>query len=565
MAVTVQTPISQIEAYDNGFFTAVSNSPYAKGEGGTDCTYEIIGLDTKEIIFPQDEYVAEWGDATGDCRYGNASGYIHFTIPNNVLRSYVSIYNTDTQFYSDESHTLFCGPVTDFINVTFRYVTTDDPDNVRTKQFSTLEHYGEITRLRYYDYTFNKRTEKITTTRPGTLGFNTFGVVSSRTTHIGALIKYINEQSFNNGTIVFNGIRHYKDKAVGDEWLLTGIDPDPGHDDPDPDEPNPSTGDPYELETINNETPLSRTLILSKYNMQQVAEILYPDSIDDLFDLIEGLSLNGENPSSFIVDCFWVPIDPHEYCVYTPVSSGITNFGSKPYPIGAYDLVKSTKHKTVVNNVYIPNTYNDFRSLMCSNMYISLPYAGIYHLEPEKYLGRTLKIDCYFDVRTGSIKYYLYSNGLIQDMYNGSVRMSMPITSSDMYQSSREKMSALSTIGTSIAGLNPTKAGIVSGIASLATGVADLKKESPKHISGGFSSEMNLIDSRGIYLITETRKTIYPDTIKLQYGLPDNQVTTIGSFTDGSYVVATDVVIGGNKRQTLKDRAAALIAQGIYI
>lgn len=393
-----------------------------------------------------------------------------------------------------------------------------------------------------------------------------------------------NIEYWNGYNFVIQGGFAFFDRVKAEKYLKTGEGGpnDPGTDPSDDDSgigdwegtENP-TGDPLpdtEFTAISNDPILTSTLLLSGANMRAIGNILYRDSSSSLWtQIFDGLSQQyGEQPLSFIVDCFYIPLDPTIFISSTNKTT--TNFGITSVDIGSHKVVTGT-HIATIGRTYIAPGFNDFRDLMSTNYYINLPYAGIYALDIERYYKKYLTVKASFDIRTGTIKYYLLiSNtdsgaGFIADMYEGSVRMNIPLMSTDTYQAAREKLSSTVALAGAAAGLatgNPFAVGsVVAGAGGIMNSALDLAKEPNKHSSGNFSSASGLVDTKQVYLIIEQTEISYPNALKSTYGLPDNRVDKIGSMS--GFVQVDDIILKSSARESLKEKAIAALKEGVFV
>lgn len=376
--------------------------------------------------------------------------------------------------------------------------------------------------------------------------------------------------SANGINLYYSGMPVFFDPVEARNYAKTGILPDnPTEEDPWGGAENP-TGDTYgetDFNTIDNDAVLSRTLLLTKGNMERIGELLYTDTDQPLWEQIfDGLSKQyTASPLSFIIDCFYLPFNPHKF-IQSSVTATSTNFGPTSVSIGTHQVIKSQKVATVAN-VILEKSFFDFRDYMGQNIYINLPYAGIYPIDIERYLGFTFKVKAYFDIRTGEIKYYLCKKDTVLDMYTGSVRMNLPLMSTDVYQASREKLSSAVSIAGAAAGLATGNAFAVGSVIASAGGIMnnalDLAKEPNRHSSGGFSSATGLVDTKDIYLIIEQTEISYPENLRATYGMPDNKVEKVGNFT--GFVQVDDIILKSSARESLKEKAITALKEGVFV
>lgn len=372
---------------------------------------------------------------------------------------------------------------------------------------------------------------------------------------------------FTNYKLGFSAnINIFTDIDKCDNFLRNGIiEEDSENEDLPYEGPNSPIGDNYSLtdfnSNIDNSAPLSRALLLTKNNMNKIAEALYSDS-SGFQSILEGLDLYGQQPLSFIVDSFYLPFDPTPFITIesTPVT---TNFGKTEVAIGEHKVIGSCAKIVTVAETSIVGAYNDFRDYLGSNYYIYLPYCGIMLLEIEKYMYHKLKVKVFFDVRTGSLKYYLCSDDKVQDMYECSVRESMPLISTDTYQATREKISSAFNLAGGIATsiMNPVAGAALLG--QMADSALNIEKTPPAHLSGSFSPASTICDSLDIVIWIQQKEISYPNNMRETYGIPDNKISTIGSFS--GFIKCDDIILESSQSQNRKDKVVQLLSEGIFV
>ena len=332
-----------------------------------------------------------------------------------------------------------------------------------------------------------------------------------------------------------------------------------------PDEPEEEDDNMDELrDNINIKNNLSSVLLMGQGVFNNFADTLYPESSTQMDDVLEGLKMYGENPVNFIVDAFYLPFDPFPSAVgynkYVDADEQeITNFGRYSADIGRHYKVTDIKTVTI-GSVEITGNYNDFRDYTTKNLYLLLPYCGIQHLDTEKYIYKTLTLKAFFDIRTGVIKYYVYAGNSIMDMFQGSVKSEMPVAGSNRSEATKNVISSLAQ---GVAGAAKVYSGDIMGATDVLNGGLGMLKAAPKSVSGGFSSENNLMDYWMCKLIIEDVECWYPANIVANYGRPDNRVGNIGSNT--GYVQVDNVQLRSTQTLSRQEEIIRLLKEGVII
>ena len=352
-------------------------------------------------------------------------------------------------------------------------------------------------------------------------------------------------------SITYHGIRFFRTR---DEAVAYLANPSP----------TPDPGDDFMDELRNNiniENKLSSVLKLPPTTFNNFADVLYPADETALDTLCEGLKMYGENPVNFIVDAFYLPFNPDPF-ISAQRAATSTNFGSNEYRIGDHTVIQKLNHK-VIGSYEIVGQYNDFRDYLTTNLYIFLPFSGWYQLNTEKYMYKTLTVKCFFDVRTGVIKYYIFAGNSVADMFQGGIKTSMPVAGSNRSEGSRNIMSSIGqtvgNVGASIASGSALKTA-----GSLFAGWMDLShQKAPKTVSGSFSAESALMDPLKVNLAIERTDCVYPANVAATYGLPDNKVGTIGS--NSGFVAVSDVILNSTQTQARRNRIIEKLKQGVIV
>ena len=247
--------------------------------------------------------------------------------------------------------------------------------------------------------------------------------------------------------------------------------------------------------------------------------------------------------------------------------------------------VDSIKRKHICD-FGIEHKYFDFRDTL-TRYYVYLPFADTVELENSKILGKTLSIECYLDIRTGNIKYYILADGTLVKTSTGSVRLDLPVSSTSptaKYSQIRASSSALYNQGVNSArevvggGMGGTvKGGIAGGVIGAGTGAidvalqipnalskyAEMRAPMPTNFNGNFSPSTNVDDPLDIYLYTIESNIEYDNGIKNNYGLPDNTFNTINNYR--GFIQCDDVKLTGTIPVDDKIEILNALKNGIYL
>lgn len=243
-------------------------------------------------------------------------------------------------------------------------------------------------------------------------------------------------------------------------------------------------------------------------------------------------------------------------------------------------LLTGIKMKTICNFTF-SKKYFDFRDTLI-RYYIYLPFADTIELENAKVLGRTMTLKCYFDVRTGSLKYFIEADGCLIRTVGGQVRVDMPVSSTmpmQKYAQMRENARNIyqgetglltGTVGALANGqLGSALNNVLGGDFGLLNAPAytsrinEVKAPMPTQWNGNYSPTTAIEDPLDVYLYTVEPNIEYDEGIKNNYGLPSNKWSTIGSHS--GYVECDDVRLTGVIPQDDKAEIIQALKNGIYI
>lgn len=307
--------------------------------------------------------------------------------------------------------------------------------------------------------------------------------------------------------------------------------------------------------------------LLDKGNLNAIFADLYSDTQSVIDDIQKGTWLWGNNPIDFIVSIYYVPFD---------VSNFYDTRTERLY-LGQYDTTrdytqaketKSSGQRIVLVNTTIDNVYGDFRDIDFFKYDLFLPYVGFVPLDPNVYVGHSLKIEMAFDVMTHNIRYYLFCDGVVTDRIDGSVGYAIPITGTDQVNKAQARLNGIvNTVkgGAELAGAVSTgniKMG-ATGAMDMLNGAIEGFKYPKEIIRGDISSSMNIYDINYVYLKITEKQSIYPPEIKQIYNNPCYVVGNISNLS--GYCEIENIQLKSNCTESEYNEIINLLKGGVII
>lgn len=306
---------------------------------------------------------------------------------------------------------------------------------------------------------------------------------------------------------------------------------------------------------------------LSLANLKSIMDnCLYVTDTDVIDAVKNGLWLWGNNPIDFLVDLYYVPFSLSSF--YTLGSAGV-KFGTYAFPnAGSFPIITDASgNRITLFNTFFSRIYGDWRDFAYVQYDLYLPFIGFVPLDVSKYLGHTVKCEMMFDVTTHNMRYYLFSDGVITDRFDGSVGVNMPIMASD--QVNKAKMDIQNTKDTINAGIGLVGSlatgsigGSISGIMDFAQGMAAVTgQKTPQSVNGGFSSSMNIYDVRYAYLRITENKHLVPGNLYGVYNYPSYYIGPLSALS--GYCELEDVQLKSSCTEYEYNEIKNLLKEGV--
>lgn len=422
---------------------------------------------------------------------------------------------------------------------------------------------------------------KVSNNKPFKYNIPTNNTWTEATTLPSAAVNYqynANESwtDFSNGDICYaslsTNIKIFTSEEALDDYFETGNASDAINGGDDSGGKESQTGDTLSSSDIPTTTPAlagvgSYIYVLSDTQLKSVmSNCLYVTDGTIVDALKEGLWLWGNNPIDFLISCYYVPFSISNF--YT-LDSALMKFGTYTFAnAGNFSVVDETSGNriTLFNTVFEP-IYGDWRDFSFVKYDLFLPFIGFVSIDVNKYLGKTVKCEMMFDVTTHNIRYYLYTNNVITDRFDGSVGIDLPLMASDMVNKAKmdiqnarsEVSSAFGAVGSAIRG---DIGGAAENLANFAQSAAALEgQKTPEKVVGGFSSSMNIYDIRYAYLRISETKHYAPGNLNSVYNYPSYYIGPLSALT--GYCEIEDVQLKSNCSESEYNEIINLLKGGV--
>lgn len=271
----------------------------------------------------------------------------------------------------------------------------------------------------------------------------------------------------------------------------------------------------------------------------------------DLWDKLKGLY---NDLASAVLNVRFMPIDISWIGGTTQVNSIIVGQIEKPGQVLAINKVNPTVRPLgTVNIQKLKKNWTDYAPNCELQLY--LPFHGFMTLDNDILQGETLKLECVYDIISGTIQYMIYCNNTLINTCLAKMAVDIPIT----LQSKSDRDSAIfnnvtnttanllgagASFGVGVATGNPAGMTIATmqGVSALQGGkqVAPLKVYGTSGESGAF-----YVYATPFVMIKHSVPK-YPKLYKSRIGYPSNKVVTLRNAT--GFVICANPVInfGGN-------------------
>lgn len=340
--------------------------------------------------------------------------------------------------------------------------------------------------------------------------------------------------------------------------------------------------------------------LLGKGALREISNKLYDITPGVWDDIKKGLEMYGDNPIESVMSLMYFPID------LSTIFHNVSNTSSIYFGGYQFTMSSHTANKLIypqgyfeAGSVFIKPTYNNWRDVKTMRIFIDLPYCGRYELDPQKYIGKNIKVIYYIDLYSGGCLACLVNgasgsrNGVCLDQFNGVIGQRIPITLTDFSghanamintllggggqaitagQSIGETgahaaLGAASGAGATIALSGAAAGGIALGGLTAAKTVYGLQMNNINKFNqtrGGSSGMLNQYANQKPTFIFVYPDMDIPSNFNAMYGTPSNASGSVGSFS-GYFEADTVKLNMPGATESEKEKARALLMGGVYI
>lgn len=327
--------------------------------------------------------------------------------------------------------------------------------------------------------------------------------------------------------------------------------------------------------------------LLDRGDVSVIANALFDTTTTIFEDIKKGLEMFGERIIDSICSLTYYPIDlttvftqlqSQTYIYFGGYQFQPENFSvNKLVGYSGYIDIGSFTIEPTFPNIEDARNYSPF-----CRVSIYLPYCGMFELDYNKYVNKTIRVRYYIDVNTGGCLVCLFDSatgGRLLDYMNGQIGSQIPITITDYagYASAElRNISNLAGVGgnvltTGLAGAQGDIMGVGVGAVSSVTGFGKAMYDLSTTSISQFNSTKGSSGALGnqylpqyVYLIFEYVRTEETANLLQLEGKPTNKSGTVGSFSGYLEVDSVQLQCSG-ATETEKAEIISILHNGIII
>lgn len=327
--------------------------------------------------------------------------------------------------------------------------------------------------------------------------------------------------------------------------------------------------------------------LLDRGEVSTIANAMFDTTTTIFDDIVQGLKCFGERVIDSICSLTYYPID------LTTVFTQLQNqsyifFGGYQFQPENFSVNKLVGYSGYIDlgsftiEPTFPNIEDARNYAPFCRVSIYLPYCGMFELDYNKYVNKTIRVRYYIDVNTGGCLVCLFdsaTDGRLLDYMNGQIGSQIPITITDYagYASAElRNISNLAGVGgnvltTGLAGAQGDIMGVGVGAVSSLTGFGKAMYDLSTTSISQFNSTKGSSGALGnqylpqyVYLIFEYVRTEETANLLQLEGKPSNKSGTVGSFSGYLEVDSVQLQCSG-ATETEKAEIINILHNGIII
>lgn len=285
-----------------------------------------------------------------------------------------------------------------------------------------------------------------------------------------------------------------------------------------------------------------------------------------LDNFLPGLSLYGENPIDCIISVKMFPFDIRNR-TGLPISTAKTAMKigrNLATGVTGYQLTNDIRNIVLTyDDVVFPrysNTFLDYEPYTTAEIYV--PYCGMYSIDVNKCLGKSITIKIIIDLLTGACTSCIYSDGVLIKQIDGLIGYDLALSGRDNASYSQGLLNNIMGVATSAGAAMTGNVGAVVGVAS---NIADMTFSTPSIINKNSSTpNINFSLPQNAYLIIHKPSVQIPSDYGHNVGYACMITKNVKSFE--GYTVFSDFDTSAiTATETEKTLIKNLMLGGIYI
>ena len=258
------------------------------------------------------------------------------------------------------------------------------------------------------------------------------------------------------------------------------------------------------------------------------------------------------NPINSLLDVRIYPVLVNQHGTH---NSATVKLGAFNTQVTCDYMVEGSEHTS--NTITVPAA-TDFTDLEpVTEIKLFLPFIGYMDLAPSSVVGKTVTVDYFTDWSTGEITAYIFAGSDLLRSASGQLGLSIPVTSSNITEIVRSRVtagiSAFASIGLAAATKNPLPlAGLVSSGISVATQTQNTSVSSA--FSGAWGDFANPLAP---YILKIKRNVVSVGTTYRELnGVPSGAtaaMSTLTGYTEVEYVHVENINCYPEEAQMIED------------
>lgn len=328
---------------------------------------------------------------------------------------------------------------------------------------------------------------------------------------------------------------------------------------------NPDTNNYVKSIDLNHPTlstlgVFNRCYAINAKSVTDLSKYLWNSDSTIFNQIIESLKLMGENPMNALIDLRMFPFDVSKKL--KALDSEFITLGRQQTTVSGLKIPNEIDCIFDLGQCNYPSFFNNFLDFApFSECELVIPYCGKIVLNPEDFLGKTLKVKMIIDLVTGSCSAVVFADNLPIFTKTGNCAVDVNMTGNISTEYAKSYINAITAAVPNVSNVENTP---VQSSLNIANNLASGFLQPTYYQSvGNNSSSVNTYLPQKCYLIIKSPQT----------NVPENYGTTVGyacSFKEklqnlSGYTVVSNPQILFNCSSAEKNEIKRILQNGFYI